>query len=328
MNNSTLYDMWENLNSRVNNECTSDTQNMYARFANCAFGSAYIAINKNKDKSIFIDLPFYPDNISFPNIKGLSFKLIDVPQIKENTIFLRLCSKSQNCLDEAFEAFSVTLIEAIKELKDPVEVIDAIFDVTERYLQFFSPEKTTRLTKTQEQGLFGELLFINKYLDDIGNDKVVEAWTGPSKNKHDFIFPNNVGVEIKTISSQLQKNISISNENQLDFQDRKLLFLKLYILEVNPNGTTIDELISSIERKITSFNAKKNFMYKLLEYGIVLNMFNGQYRFVDVNDFVYLIDESFPKLIKSSLNSLIFDVKYKVNIDSQPTFSGNLYEQL
>ena len=328
MNNATLYQMWESLNEKVFNECLNDTQNIYALFKNCAFGTVYIATNKLKDKSIIFYIDDCQTDVSFPNIKGLTFEFTEIPAISDTKTFLKISAKNQDCLEEAFEAFTVTLIDTVNNLRESNDVIDAIFEVVDRYVQFFSDDKKLKLSKKEEQGLYGELLFIKRYLDDTGDESVILSWTGPSKNKHDFIFPNNVGVEVKTISSQIRKDITISNENQLDSKERKELYLKLYVLETNPLGVRVDQLIESINDKITSFTVKKHFMQRLLENGLVLNFYRGQYNFVDVSEYVYLVDESFPKISKHELNNNVFEVKYKINIDNQQPFKGYFYEKL
>ena len=328
MNNATLYQMWESLNEKAFNECANDTQNIYALFSTCDFGAAYISTNKLRDKSIIFYIDEYPADVLFPNIKGLTFEFTNIPAISENKVLLKISAKNQDCLEEAFEAFTVTLIDSVKNLSNSYEVIDAIFEVVDKYVQFFSNDKIFKLSKIEEQGLFGELLFIKRYLDDTGDESIIQSWTGPSKNKHDFIFPNNVGVEIKTISSQIRKDVSISNENQLDSKERSRLYLKLYILETNPIGSRIDQLIEYINDKITSFEIKKHFNQKLLENGVVLNCYRGQYDFFDVNEYTYLVDDSFPKISKHELNNDVFEVKYKINIDNQKPLEGNLYEKL
>ena len=328
MNNATLYQMWESLHEKAFNECSNDSQNIYALFANCLCGSAYISTNKLKDKSIIFYIYDFPKEVSFPNIKGLTFEITSIPAISDDKVFLKISAKNQDCLEEAFEAFTVTLVDTVKNLRSSTDVIDAIFDVVDRYLQFFSDDKILKLSKQEEQGLYGELLFIKRYLEENNDENVILSWTGPSKNKHDFIFPNNIGVEIKTISSQIRKNITISNENQLDSKERKELFLKVYILEVNPLGQRVDQLIESINERISSFTIKKHFMQRLLEYGLILNFYRGQYNFIDVAEYVYLIDDSFPKISKHELNNNVFEVKYKINIDNQKPFGGDLYEKL
>lgn len=320
--------MWESLNAKAFNECSTDTQNIYALFSNCLFGSAYISTNKLKDKSIIFYIENLPSDVTFPNLKGLTFELTNIPAISESKTFLRISAKNQDCLEEAFEAFTVTLVDTVKDLRSASDVIEAIFDVVDRYVQFFSNDKNLTLSKKEEQGLFGELLFIKKYLDETNDENVILSWTGPSKNKHDFIFPNNVGVEVKTISSQIRKDITISNENQLDSKDRKELYLQLYVLEVNPVGLRVDELIDIINSKITSFAAKRHFMLKLLENGLVLNCYRGQYTFSNVGEYIYVVDDSFPKISKHDLNANVFEVKYKINIDEQVPFKGYFYEKL
>ena len=272
MNSITLYQIWDSLKTKVVNQCTNDTQNIYSLYNNFDFGSVYVSTNKIKDKAIIFYVKNLPNEVVFPNIKGLSFEMTTIPAISQHKTFIKISTKNQDCLEEAFEAFTVTLVEMVKNLQDPYDVIEAIFEVVEKYVQFFSDDKEIKLSKSEEQGLFGELLFIKKYLEETGDENVITAWTGPSKNKHDFIFPNNVGVEIKTTLCQTRKDLTISNENQLDQKERKNLYLRLYVLETNPNGTTIDVLVDKISSKLNNFALTKHFNQKLLENGVIVGV--------------------------------------------------------
>ena len=326
-NSLELYQKWDNLGKQAAAECKTNAQYIYSKFSSYLFGSVYVGINKEKDKCILLNIKNCPRDISFPEIKGLTFDFENIPAIS-NDLLLKIAAKNQDCLEEAFEAFTVTLVGWIQNVESPMDVVDAIFEVVDKYNQFFADDKVVKLSRKEEQGLFGELLFLKRYLIETNDENVVLCWTGPSKNKHDFIFQNNVGVEIKTISSQTRKDLTISNENQLDSKERKELYLKLYVLEVNPIGITIDQLIESIDAKISSYTVKRHFMQKLLENRIIINYYQGQYKFAVVGEFTYLIGDDFPKISKHDLNSSVFEVTYKVNVDEQKPFEGNLYEKL
>ena len=57
-------------------------------------------------------------------------------------------------------------------------------------------------------------------------------------------------------------------------------------------------------------------------------MYKGHYRFIDISEHTYLVDDSFPKISKHALNNSVFNVKYKVNVDGQKTLEDDLYEKL
>ena len=58
MNSITLYQIWDSLKTKVVNQCTNDTQNIYSLYNNFDFGSVYVSTNKIKDKAII----FYVKN--------------------------------------------------------------------------------------------------------------------------------------------------------------------------------------------------------------------------------------------------------------------------
>lgn len=328
MNNSNLYDVWENIVKKAVNECDSDNQNIYVPYGSCKFGMTFISTNRLKNKSLYIEIdPAYAKSYKLPQIQGLNFEFISVPAIDNSKLYLKIYLVNTNVMDEAFEAFTVSVLNQIQDLITTSDVLDTISQVVYDYEQFFGSEKEKRLTKQEEQGLFGELTFLKSLIQKKGED-FVTTWTGPQKNKHDFISPTNVGVEIKTISSQTQKNISISNENQLKYEDRKELFLKLYVLEANPNGRTICDLIDDIKSLIVSSKNNKVFKEKILEFGIIPEAYRARYSFVEVTNFVYKIDSTFPRIRKEDISNCIFEVKYKVNVDQINVYGGDVYEKL
>lgn len=328
MTNSNLYDAWETIVLKAKNECNSNNQNIYVPYGSCQFGMTYISTNRIKNKSLYIEvLPEAADKIQMPKIQGLSFEYLSVPAIDISKMYLRISLVNTDALEEAFEAFTVSVINSIQSLTSSVDVLVTISQLVFDYESFFGSEKTKHLSKQEEQGLFGELHFLSKLIEEKSEDSV-QWWMGPSKNKHDFIFESNVGVEIKTTSSQLQKNISISNENQLRFEDRKKLFLILYVLEVNPTGRTVSNLIKEVEEKIERPANRKEFKERLLEFGILPSNFIGRYSFVNVGSYIFEINSLFPRISKQMVDSRIFDVKYKINVDQMPQYNGNMYEEL
>lgn len=328
MNSANLYDVWENIVKKAMNECESDSQNIYVPYGSCEFGMTFISTNRLKNKALYIEVESYVvDKIKLPQIKGLSFEFISVPAIDSSKIYLKVSLTNTNVMEEAFEAFTVSVFNSIQDITNSFEAVDVICQLVYDYEEFFGSEKEKRLTKQEEQGLFGELLFLESVLDKKGED-YLSIWTGPQKNKHDFISPNNIGVEVKTTGSQSQKNILISNENQLKFEDRAKLFLVLYVLEINPNGENIIDLYKRILDKLATNKAKRLFNEKLLEFGIDPNSYFARYSFIMVSKSCYQINASFPRISKEQIDPSIFDVKYRVNVDHIPVFNGDVYEEL
>ncbi len=328
MNSANLYDVWENITKKAMNECESDLQNIYVPYGSCKFGMTFISTNRLKSKALYIEVEDYVvDKIKLPQIKGLSFEFISVPAIDSSKIYLKISLVNTNVMEEAFEAFTVSVFNNIQDISNSLEAVDIICQLVYDYEEFFGLEKEKRLTKQEEQGLFGELLFLESVLDKKGED-YLSIWTGPQKNKHDFITPRNIGVEIKTTGSQAQKNIFISNENQLKFEDREKLFLVLYVLEVNPNGENIIDVYKRIFNKLQTNKAKRLLNEKLLEFGLDTSSYSARYSFVVISKTCYQVNRSFPRISKDQIDQSIFDVKYRVNVDHISIFNGDVYEEL
>lgn len=328
MNSANLYDVWENIVKKAMNECESDSQNIYVPYGTCKFGMTFVSTNRINNKALYIEVENYVvDKVRLPQIKGLSFEFISVPAIDSSKMYLKIALVNTNVMEEAFEAFTVSVFNNIQELSSSFEAVDVICQLVYDYEQFFGSEKEKKLSKQEEQGLFGELLFLETVLEKKGED-YLSIWTGPQKNKHDFISTNNVGVEIKTTGSQTQRNVLISNENQLKFEDRQKLFLMLFILEINPNGENIVDVYRRIFNKLTTNKAKRLFNEKLLEFGIDPNSYIARYSFIEISNTCYEVNKAFPRISKDQIDPSIFDVKYRVNVDHVPAYKGDVYEEL
>lgn len=328
MNSASLYDVWESVVKRAINECDSDSQNIYVPYGTCKFGMTFISTNRANNKALYIEVDNYVvDKIKPPQIKGLSFEFVFVPAIDSSKTYLKIALVNTNVMEEAFEAFTVSVFNNIQETTNSLDAVDVIFQLVYDYEQFFGSKKEKKLSKQEEQGLYGELLFLESVLIKKG-ETYLHIWTGPQKNKHDFISVNNVGVEIKTTSSQTQKNILVSNENQLKYEDRKKLFLQLYILEVNPNGENITDIYHRVSNMFSTNKLKRLFTEKLLEFGIDPNVYMARYTFLEISNVCYEVNSSFPRISKNQIDPSIFDVKYRVNVDHIPVYDGDIYEEL
>lgn len=327
MTNASLYDVWENIVKKALNECESDFQTLYVPYGSCKFGMTFISTNRLKEKALYIEADSYVASKKLPQIKGLSFEFVSAPRIDSSKTYLRIRLTNKDVMEEAFEAFTVSVFNNIQDLTTSCEAIDMVCELVYDYVDFFGFEKDKRLSKQEEQGLFGELTFLEKVMDKKSYE-YINYWTGPQKNKHDFINCNNVGVEIKTTTAQSQKNILISNENQLKYEERSKLFLVLYTVDINPNGESLIDVYNRILDKLPNNKAKRLLTGKLLEFGIDPTSYDARYHFVVIMENNYQINESFPRILKTQIDPSIFDVKYRVNVDHVPTFNGDIYEEL
>lgn len=301
-------------------------------FYNCEFGSTYVSIDGLGNESLFIEL----DSISAakfknPKLYGIVFEAKAFPQIRDDIPLLRIGLANGVVLTEAFEAFAVTLVGQIALFKDKLDVIEAIYDVCDDYAEFFGHGGKTTLSAAEEQGLFGELMVLKGVLKRFGG-QAIACWTGPDKNKHDFIFANDDAIEVKTSRAQTRKVVKISNENQLSSNNDAKLFLKYIVVEPNPSGRTLSEQIDDIYDNLLHGEAQKHdFSNKLLQQKVLRGELPSSKKFVVVSEEFYEIGEGFPRLSKDLIQGIsdkLYDVQYKVSLDGLTPYQGDPYDLL
>lgn len=328
MNSSYLYDRWTKAHATAHEIGGT----VYKGFYECKSVDSYIAIDEVGNEFLYITLGKEAiDVFESPSLAGITFGIVSNPNIDDENKVLQIAMAPNADLEEAFEAFTVTLISRISLLESDVDVAMEIYNICKEYSDFFSKGGKYVLTPQEEQGLFGELLFLSKSIDRLG-ESAVNCWVGQDKSRHDFVFKGNNAVEVKTSLKQSRRIITVSNDMQLENPEGTRFFLNFLILEKNPSGRTIGELISDIyDNKLSSQVLRDAFDRKLLEGKIKRGSVPSNRRYVLIESHFYEINESFPRLTLEAIQSIstrIFNCKYKLDLDGYEEYLGDVYEYL
>ena len=102
------------------------------------------------------------------------------------------------------------------------------------------------LTIEKEVGLFGELLFLEFLIHQIGAGPAVTTWQGPVSEEHDFTF-DTVHVEVKTTSSERRKH-TINGLGQLvPLRGVPLSVLSIQLTRSSPEGgRTLPQVVAHV----------------------------------------------------------------------------------
>lgn len=330
MESSTLYERWKKIHEKLRENGKSAT--VYQGFFDCKFGPTYIGTDDVGNESIMIFLDKQAvDMFETPNVSGLFFEIVEEPVLSSTDKFLKIgVAPGHSGINEAFEAFTVTLVGRISLIENTVDAVEEIYDVCKDYADFFGKGCKTSLSFIEEEGLFGELLVLRNCFEKMG-DKAIDCWMGPDKSRHDFVFKDNKAIEAKSSLKQNRKIISISNDMQLTNVGSADLFLVFMILELNPSGLTIADLVNGLYEKLSSQKSKDNFEQKLLEMKVVRGQIVTKRRFVLIETHQYKVSSSFPRLTLDDVHAKsnrIYDLKYKVDLDGLDEYEGDVYEYL
>lgn len=198
--------------------------------------------------------------------------------------------------------------------EDPHAVIETL--ELRRYL--WGRIFTGRLDSLAAQGLFGELYFMCRVLD---NDlaQTIQHWDGPNRSLNDFNWPiQGIHIEVKTSNSVAAPlEHVVSSINQLQTVDDRSLFLFSMSARMDQSGQlTLNSLISEIEADLVQnqeFEKLGLFYEKLGEIG--WNPTSEDFRFIVDEDLsnLYIVRDTFPRLTPANLS---FGLDERIDIGS------------
>ena len=322
----TIYDKWRELIDLK----IEDSKIIISNFFLSLFTKTKLYLGKSTEAQL-IFLEFEKgvlNKVELPELKGLEICQSVEPTIDKTKEYIKIRNRTSNI--ELFVAFSSSLCDALVETGDYYSAFNALVLTIKEYRAFFS-NMNVSLSLQEEQGLCAELLELSKLIDKKGED-VVQSWAGPSRNKRDFLFETKA-LEVKSTLGQLDSSILISNENQLTLSfpcNLSSLFLKVYILEKSKIGVNVISCAQDVFAKLHNINNQNFFNINLLKMKVDLKSYKNKYFFSQQAVKQYRILDNFPKITKEMLPMGIFNVKYKIHLDSIKQFEiteEELYEQ-
>ncbi|WP_240522856.1 PD-(D/E)XK motif protein [Bacillus cereus] len=231
--------------------------------------------------------------------------------------------------EEIFERVLQNLVDHIL-IEEESPLYTVIYEVLDRWHNFFKRKWDAKLNLEEEMGLFGELYYIDKWLEKFPNEPplIIKDWKGPLKNRIDFVGKNS-GVEIKTVMPKIRDEVKISNEKQLELNPvTNKLFLYVLKIEVNDSvGQSLQNIIEVIEEKLIERAPSLAVKFKdlLLEVGVMSEEYNEHYFFVH-EEIAYNANKDFPKLTSENLPLGITNVSYSLDLSHCNSFKVSLEE--
>ena len=160
------------------------------------------------------------------NISSIKIDIVK----QSNYEFLILIKLLDQSLIGIFDSIlNIILSELVYEEAESA-MVHKFFQQLKRWQKFMSTSKTSMLSEDKIRGLIAELTFLSELLFDnpLLKQEIIEAWYGPDRLHHDFIF-NNAAIEVKSVSNLDKKSVTISSEYQLESNSNQL-FLRVYCI--------------------------------------------------------------------------------------------------
>lgn len=266
-------------------------------------------------REAYISLADFPEGIQFPKWRGISIDIAQLPVYGSDKYYVRFVQLPES-EDYIFEFVVEDLRKAVAKLQSSENGINTIIDILTKWKRFFQSEKSLAMTDELQEGLYGELTFLEKSLTWIGASSVAN-WVGGEKEPHDFYFGSNA-VEIKATSRREPYSVQISSEYQLDAKYvAGSLFLYVVVLRKSKqSGERLPEIVSRIrDRLIGDSTMMMSFNDKLLQYGYIdgiEELYVAGFQIRDI--YVYEVKDEFPQIIRAMLRAGVSKVTYELSL--------------
>lgn len=305
------YLKWEELEKKVIKEGRNSVAEIY--LSKKSYNRLYFGVDNKQIKHVYIEFDKdVLDSYSTPDLVGMKISIGKATYIDRDKIYLIISNGMDT--EDIFQAFASSLAENIKNSSSNKETIEKLEETIKKYKNYFA-NCADPLSDIEEQGLCGELLYLEEVVKTLGQ-KAVNNWLGPDKNKRDFVF-DNFAAEIKTTLNQSETIITVSNENQLDNSNTEKLILIVFTFEKNPNGKiNIESLIKRVSENLTDINTYKIFVEKLIKAGIDPKTYKGKNSYTIQSIKKFNVGDKFPCIKKKDLPGVIYNVEYKLNLST------------
>lgn len=265
-----------------------------------------IAIRLNKDKSI--DLSIYS------NLKDIKPEFRSDTKDSSKIYLLIILLNSQHT--DVFATLCEDLISRVTEMNDQGKVVKELLNRLEKWKSLFDKAYEDGLSKEEQRGLYGELYFLRKWINNSGNFALcIKSWVGPEKAIRDFQI-SDWALEVKTTHGNNHQKVQINSERQLDTTNLHSLFLLHLSLEVQQkNGETLNQITDHvIELLSNDIASQSKFKAKLLEAGY-FNTHRTYYENVGYQirgENFYNVNNHFPRIEENDIRNGVGDVKYSI----------------
>lgn len=312
MDLKTIYDNWFSLDEELL-ELNNSKKFILKPVFTMGEVSLFISNDLENNRKIYIGFPKdYLNDYELDNVHSISIAVERLEVASKNKDFIVFTLLNSE-FDEAFLAFSVSIIRCMYVETNNYEAIKTIEMLLNKYRNLFKKTNNT-LSINEEQGLYSELLYLEDLIKEKGEESLLQ-WIGPERTTHDFYNKtNNESTEVKSTLDQKNITVTITNERQLDCNGLDNLYLEVFVLERNSQGESLKNIITRIATHLSNAKLTTIFLAKLHEAGISGLFYESSYRFLLVDRIKYIVDENFPKITQSTIDSRISYVKYKIQL--------------
>ena len=309
------HEMYQSLITELNETGYGPQANNSRKYiSENGIGLIYSISIAHQMRSMAIPIEGVDRNVDYPVWRGVRIDAVTITEYSRDQVYIQLKQASET-EGHIFEIVAEDLRLGIEKITDRKKTGATVRKILKKWKDFFSTGRRPILGEKQEQGLVGELLFLNELIKK-ADTKAVGFWESGTST-HDFYISNNA-VEVKTSICQAPYYGHINSEYQLDKKDiNGSLFLRMYALRRSPrDGKRLPQIINETRELLISDETMSDlFESKIFTLGYFDSAADYYQNGYTIRDkYTFSIDDDFPKLIKSGIPEGIYHIEYDINV--------------
>jgi hypothetical protein len=254
---------------------------------------------------------------NFLTIKGIQIELRELQSGKQ---LLVLALDNEQFID-LFHVLCNSLLVELVESTSSASALETTFNHLRRWRAFLSGRNARVLSPEEVRGLFAEIWFFLELVhSSLGPSVAVAGWYGPERVQQDFIFSDRA-VEIKSLIGADPNTVRISSENQLESLQSHLYLLIVFIKESQEESSqSLNQIIAEAQRIMAGSDVAFEFESKLAAFGYIPLQEYNHPKFTVVDKQSYEVNEQFPRITRSELQTGITSVRYQIELEQLTPF--------
>lgn len=220
---------------------------------------------------------------------------------------------------DIFSYLCGNVITSIQKSTNITQAVKTFENTLLKWKNLFDLSHQRGLSNQEQQGLYGELLFLKKILEFAPDNAIgiIQTYVGCSKAIHDF-QGSIWAVEVKTTSTNNPRSLTIHGAQQLDNSMFDKLFLcHCSLVATSKAGISLPDLICKLRQMLSSdLAALSIFNAKLFEAGYNdedVHLYLDKYYQLRNMEY-YQVKDIFPRIIAKDLQEGIGNIEYEIMI--------------
>lgn len=219
-------------------------------------------------------------------------------------------------IEDVFNSFAEDVVESVTDSASDAAAVSTLVQRFERW-RYLLGGVSEGLGRDAVQGLFGELWVLRHLLWPTFGEEAARAWTGPDHEAVDFQLYQ-AGIEVKTTSASRPPTVLIQSERQLASDRFPVLLLVGLTLDVlrTGSGHTLNAMVDEVRGVLQDPAVSLDPKLRTARYFDEHRELYERMKFTVRQDYLYRVEDGFPRLTEDDLPAGIGPVRYSLSLDA------------